>query len=1137
LSVILSSAIYGQDLSNFIRKDISAVNDTVIVDTLSIVPESLEISVNGVRISKADYEINYAKAIVVFKKDIFEKIKNNNCEFSYRVFPYNFSKSYFHKSYNSNNENIKRRYIVDKEAKENSSDSRFAGLKKSGSISRGITFGNNQDASLNSDFNLQLSGKISPDVEIQANISDSNLPVQADGTSQNLREFDNVYIRLLFPKSLLTVGDFVSKSETGYFLNYKKKVQGAAFKTNFSTGKFKAKTHVNASISKGIFNRETFNGREGDSGPYRLKGKNGELYIIVLSGSERIYLDGILLKRGNENDYVINYNTGELTFTSKHIITKDSRIIAEFEYSEMNYTRFNYGGGISFKSEKSFWFANFISEIDAKNQTIMQDLSDEQKLILENAGDDTENAFIPDIVYVDDFTGDEVLYGKKDTVVNGVIYEDIYFYSADSLTAKYRLQFSFVGEGKGNYVRLQSEVNGKVFEWKAPENGILQGSYEPVRLLVTPKKKQMLTAGGRGKIKKSADWYFETAMSDYDKNLFSSKNDADNISGALRVGLSGNLLKRDTSETFLKLAGDYGFTGKHFEAFEPYKSPEFARDWNLPFFKNVYDEHFISAGISYFNKRTGRFSFNSEFLSETEFYKGNKNTVSINIKKKNILFNLNADRLTAEDTALRSEFIRYNAIIEAGAGKLKYGFSDSGEKNVFKNISNEEMNPASFRFNEFKIYIKTAEDIKNKFSVSYTNREDFLPYANELSYSATAHNFKLSGVFTNFKNQKIKMRFNYRKLSGKNVYLDNLPDNTLSARFEYAFAIFNKALYGSVFAEHTGGNEPAKEFTYIEVQNGQGIFAWKDFNNNGIKELNEFVKANFSDEADFVRVALPSVNYETVYNQNAYISLNMQPGRFFKKNNGKTKKVFSGLSNNFFFKINRKINEKAGYFNYSVPDSLLTGLNKNLKNRLSYKIPVLSLRLSYTFIKTESRNLLINGTDIRGNMFHVIEINKKTSYFMIKNSFKTGEKTYLSEFFPDNNYISDYSENTSVLSYKPDNFNTVSGNFTVKSNKNISGEEEMSSWSAGAEYKFSSTKKGRFSVKFDFVNIEYSGNSNTFTAYEFLGGLQPGKNFLWTVSRYVKLTDYLQLELNYSGRKPGDEKVVHTGGMSLRAFF
>ncbi|PVS08437.1 hypothetical protein C4657_23765, partial [Salmonella enterica subsp. enterica serovar Infantis] len=140
--------------------------------------------------------------------------------------------------------------------------------------------------------------------------------------------------------SALMAGDLQLRNTGGSFMRYQRNVQGLSFRTGASwLGRGATETTLSIAAARGQFAAVELTSTEGMLGPYRLQGANGQSYVMVLANSERVFLDGRLLQRGYQNDYIIDYNLGEITFTPGTLITRYSRIRIEYEYADQQYRR------------------------------------------------------------------------------------------------------------------------------------------------------------------------------------------------------------------------------------------------------------------------------------------------------------------------------------------------------------------------------------------------------------------------------------------------------------------------------------------------------------------------------------------------------------------------------------------------------------------------------------------------------------------------------------------------------------------------------------------------------------------------------------------------------------------------------
>lgn len=1108
------------------NRKITASKDTIQIDSVSISSSFFKLQDKlGNDIDTTYYKVDFQKSILVFKNNYTSEDTLTLRYFSYPEYLTKKYSIYDDSRVVSNEAGKGNLYKVSRDPI--STFKPFDGLNTSGSITRGITIGNNQNSVVNSNLDLQITGKISDKVSLRASIQDSNIPLQEGGYSQKLDEFDQIFIELFSDKWNIRAGDLFLENRQSRFLNFNKKVQGLSANFTFGTPEKKTNVFASAALVRGQYARSSFTGQEGNQGPYKLQGPNGELYILVISGSERVFVNGILLTRGENNDYTIDYNAGEIIFTSLFPITSEMRINVEYQYSDRNYTRFVTYAGATHEQEKWSIGGFLYSENDVKNQPLQQNLSPEQVNVLKEAGDNSSQMTAPS-AYVDSYSENKILYKK--VIIGGV---EVFEFSNNPEDELYNVRFSLVGNNQGNYRISNTAAVGRIYEYVPPVSGIPQGNFEPIIRLVAPTKIQIATVLGKYKPSEKTLVDFEIGVSNNDLNLFSSKDDGDN------QGLAGKIYAKQrlfSKKWLVDAFVNYQFVQKEFKTIERLFTIEFDRDWNLT--NPLGNQSLLISGVNFTLPNKGSARYQLEKLDFSESFSGTRHVVDGSFRFKNFTIQNNGSILKSDSDYSESKFIRNQTQARYHFGKNWVGGTFRLEDNEEKIKETNQFSALSQRFNEFGLFTGRGDSTKVYVELGYLQRSNDSLVNGFVRKVNTSNSYYLKSRLMKTEKSDLSLFVNYRNLKFEDPTRKNEP--SLNSRLLYNDRYFNQLVQVTTTYETTSGTIPQQEFTYLKVEPGQGVYTWIDYNGNGIQELEEFEIAKFSDQAEYVRIFLPNQifikTHQNKFSQSVILNANQW------QNEKGLKKFLSYFYNQTSFLIDRKIVRDSDNFDlnpFSTSDKDLLGLNSSFRNSFFYNRGKQDHSVTYTYLRNRAKTLLSVGSQENNNRSHQLQY-----AHLIQKSWLLGflGKTIESELFSENYSSKNFELKGYQLAPKISYLFSRNASWDLfyeyqdKENK-INDMEKLQQHRFGTSFTYASEKKFTMNGEFSLYQNDFTGDALSPVAYQMLEGLQAGQNMTWRLLLQKNLTQFLDININYEGRKSEESKAIHTGSVQLRAYF
>jgi hypothetical protein len=403
-----------------------------------------------------------------------------------------------------------------------------------------------------------------------------------------------------------------------------------------------------------------------------------------------------------------------------------------------------------------------------------------------------------------------------------------------------------------------------------------------------------------------------------------------------------------------------------------------------------------------------------------------------------------------------------------------------------------------------------------------------------------SNNLNINGEWMSNEHHQVRFNATYRKLNLANNIAGTMAGESMLGRLEYFTDLWKGAIAGNALYELGGGQEPRRDFTYIEVPVGQGEYTWIDFNSDGIQQLNEFEVAKFRDQAKFLRIFTPTNEFIRSNNLQFNYNLVFNPSLALEGNEGSAMRAFL---KRLFLQSALQVSQRQlasgerilNPFKGMIQDTSLITFDQVQSHSASFNKFSQVWGMDLNFLQSSNRAFLSYGYEtrrlrdlslkIRSNWFKMFTldlIGRLNRNILETPNFGNRNFNILSRAIEPRITFTRGTTLRLQSSYKWDK----------KQNK---GPENALINSLNLEGKYNLVSNTSITSRITFSNIQFNGIASSSLGYVMLDGLQPGKNFLWTMDLTKRISSFIEMSVQYEGRRSGSSGLVNIGRAQIRA--
>lgn len=261
-------------------------------------------------------------------------------------------------------------------------------LSVSGTKTIQVGIGGEGGVALEQSLFLTAKGTLRPGVELDARISDGNLPLSSQGSSATLREVDEIWIDVSSLHWGTRLGDQDWNLSPGLGGGFQRRLRG--WSVLWKNQDDRIQGVVGGPAARWV--RSAIDGVDGQQEGYALVRNATDARGAVVPGSERVRLNGELLTSGGEADYQMRYAEGRLDFSPRRRIHALDRIEVEFQAADLDYERTFAGARTQGARGPWKWEAWALREGDQPDHALSYASDSTTDRILREAGADPSRA-------------------------------------------------------------------------------------------------------------------------------------------------------------------------------------------------------------------------------------------------------------------------------------------------------------------------------------------------------------------------------------------------------------------------------------------------------------------------------------------------------------------------------------------------------------------------------------------------------------------------------------------------------------------------------------------------------------------------------------------------------------------------